>query len=212
MIKLDSCEIKWETTIKHLGNHIQYNLSEEADVAAKRRDFYGRVNVLRSLLSDAPEKVILRIFTSKCCHFYGVQAWRLSDKHVGQFYTAWNRAVRLILNLHPATHTRFLPVFAGWDIKIRITKSSLGLITNMKSHKDRFVHFIGNQGSHNMQSIIGENENSIPTKLHSQTLTDRDKADLSVVMELRRCVNGEMTINNFNFIEFKDIIMSICVY
>ena len=23
VIKLDSCEIKWETTIKHLGNHIQ---------------------------------------------------------------------------------------------------------------------------------------------------------------------------------------------
>ena len=72
-------------------------------------------------------------------------------------------------------------------------------------------NFIGNQGFHNMQSIIGENENSIPTKLHSQTLSDRDKADLSVVMELRRCLNGEMTINNFNFIEFKDIIMSICV-
>ena len=156
-----------------------------------------------------PEKVILRIFTSKCCHFYGVQAWRLRDKHVGQFYTAWNRAVRLILNLHPATHTRFLPVFAGWDIKVRIMKSSLGLIKNMKTHKDRFVNFIGNQG--NVQSIIGENENIIPKKLHSQTLTDRDNAELSVVMELRQCLKGEMTIQNFNITELKDIIMSICV-
>ena len=38
------------------------------------------VNTLLANVGDAPEKVILKLFASQCCHFYGSQAWNYSDK------------------------------------------------------------------------------------------------------------------------------------
>ena len=212
VLKLGSNDIKWEKSIKHLGNHLQFNLSEECDVMAKKRDFYGRVNALLSILHDAPEQVILKIFNSKCCHFYGLQAWRLSDKHVAQFYIAWNRAVRLLLKLHPATHCRFLSSFTGWDVKVRVSKSCLGLIKNLKSHRNSFIKFVGNHCSRDMRSIIGSNEAVIPSLLHcgSGVTSISDESNIETVMELRECLNGARTID-LESDEIRQIIKTICI-
>ena len=212
VLKLGSSEIKWETSIKHLGNYLHFNLSEERDVAAKKRDFYGRVNNLLSILHDAPEKVVLKIFSSKCCHFYGLQAWRLSDKHITQFYTAWNRAVRLLLRLHPATHRRFLPSFTGWDVKVRVTRSILGLIRKIKTHQDCFIKFVGRQCSGDQRSIIGSNETIAPKLLDDQheMISKCDKSNLEIVLELRECLNGTRTLN-LETSEIEEIIKTICI-
>ena len=51
----------------------------------KRKDLFGRVNDALTALPKAPEEIILHVFNSKYCHFYGLQAWRLTDKHAEVF-------------------------------------------------------------------------------------------------------------------------------
>ena len=58
---IGSDEIEWQTCINHLGNCLQYNLSEELDVAKKKGDLFGRVNALLVALPDAPEHLLLRV-------------------------------------------------------------------------------------------------------------------------------------------------------
>jgi esterase/lipase superfamily enzyme len=67
-----------------------------------------------TVLPGASEQLLLKVLATKCCHFYGVQSWCLSDKHTEQFITAWNRCARRILELHPATHKYIVSELVGW--------------------------------------------------------------------------------------------------
>ena len=130
----DKTECK--THVNLLGNCLQYNLTEELDVAKKKGDLFGRVNALLVALPDAPEHLLLRVFDTKCCHFYGVQSWDLSDKHTNHFFTAWNRCARRLLELHPATHTRYVTAMVGWNSQSRIMCSTRRLIQGVCSHPE----------------------------------------------------------------------------
>ena len=170
------------------------------------------MNLLLSILHDAPERVIFKVFNSSAATFMGfIQAWRLSDKNVDQFYIAWNRAMRLLLKLRPATHCRFLSSFTGWNVKVRVTKSSLGLIKNLKNHRNSFIRFVGTHCSRDMRSIIGSNEAVIPSLLHcgSGMISTRDESNIGIVMELRECINGSRTID-LETDEIEQIIKAIC--
>ena len=213
IIKINSQEIKWVNRIKHLGNIISYNLSEEDDVSLKRRDLFTRVNTMLAVTPNAPEQVLMKIFSSKCCHFYGLQAWCLTDKYVEQFFTAWNRSVRHILQLHPSTHTGLLPYLTGWDVRTRVMNSCMKLVRSVQEHSDLLVKFIGTLCTENANQCLAKNIRYI--QLHTSTNVENScvtKTHANMLKELRDCVKGEMHIENFTVDEIKDIISSICIY
>ena len=99
----------WQSHVKHLGNMIMYNLSEEKEIAYKRGDLAGRVNGMLAKLPNVDDCITLKVYQSQCIHLYGCQAWNLCDKSVAQMCTMYNRCVRRILKLPYRTHTVLIP-------------------------------------------------------------------------------------------------------
>lgn len=175
-------DIAWQPHIKHLGNYLQYDLSEEKDVGVKKRDLFSRVNTMLVILPDAPENVLLPIFQSKCCHFYGTQAWCLRDKYVPAFFTAWNRSVRKILGLHPATHCRFLPVLVGWDPRKRILGSAHNFTEQILRSDDPVLSFIGKLCCSDEKAIMAKNRRC---EIEDLKLSETDFCTVNAIRELK---------------------------
>ena len=146
------------------------------------------------------------------CHFYGVQSWNLSDKHTSHFFTAWNRCARRLLELHPATHTRYLTAMVGWNSQSRIICSTRRLIKGVCSHPESWISFLGRHGINDMNSIIGSNKSVIEKRLNdTQNLTMEDEATLMAVQELRAVLKQKMTLSNFKDDELSKLIEFLCI-
>ncbi len=112
-VELCGAMLKWVDKVKHLGNHLQYNLCEAKEVTMKKSDLIQRVNTLLVTLGRSTDTIISNVFTSKCAHFYEAQAWNFKDKTFEDFQRAWNHSVRRLLKLLYETHRRYLS-FSSW--------------------------------------------------------------------------------------------------
>jgi hypothetical protein len=109
----------------------------------------------------------MSIFSSQCCHFYGVQTWRLRDGHLKDFMTLWNRCTRRLCRLPPKTHCRFLPHITEMKSPHdKICEMFLGIYERMSKSDNVFVKFIATKGTANIQTIIGDNLNYIQNYYH----------------------------------------------
>ncbi len=112
-VKLCWATLLWVDQVKHLGNHLQYNLCEAKEVTMKKCDLIQRVNTFLVTLGRSTETIISKVFTSTCAHFYGTQAWNLKDMTAEEFQRAWNRCIRRLLKLQYETHRRYLSSLVG---------------------------------------------------------------------------------------------------
>jgi hypothetical protein len=81
-IKLGDSTLKWISHAKHLGNILSHDLSEGREIMAKKGDFVGRINTVMANLPNAPDEILLPLFKSQCCHYYGCQAWDFTHNKV----------------------------------------------------------------------------------------------------------------------------------
>jgi hypothetical protein len=148
--------LDWVQQVKHLGNVLSYNLSETAEVNLKKGDMVGRTNLLYTC--NAPDTVIREAFQKQVCHFYGVQAWDLSDPGIKTFHTMWNRCARRVLGLPSKTHTRFLPHLLHMDhSSAQVYGRFIKLVHTMTNSKNETVRYLAACGLQCKNSIIGQN-------------------------------------------------------
>ena len=197
-IRLADSHLEWVSTVKHLGNYLNSNLSETKEIQMKKGDLIGRVNVINTNLCDAPDEVLLPIFASQC-HLYGCQAWRFADHAVNDYHTTWNRCVRRLLKVPPQTHRRFLPHLLGApQSNVQVYKMFLGLVKSMLCSENKIVSYIGKMGVNSADTIIGSNlcemnrvtscDNVLYEKFQMLSIykcTDEDHAVIQAVKELR---------------------------
>ena len=160
-------------------------------------------------LPHAPSDLLLKIFRSKCCHLYGFDAWRLADKNVQMFFTAWNRCVGRILRLHPATHTRFLPIMTGWCVKGQIGNTAMKMITKMATPDRGLLAFVAHLNETDKRSLIGENTAFAP-RLAYEDPDPHDICLVGVIEELQMCYNGQYQCVLDNY-QIKELIDDICI-
>ena len=91
-------------------------------------------------LGKCPDKVIRKVFNTQRGHFYGAQAWNLTDSAIKDFQVMWNRCIRRVLDVHFATHTRYLPHLRG-------TKTALDQIS------ERFVKLVNTMQNSNNPKV-----------------------------------------------------------
>ncbi len=65
-IYLNGIRLEWKKSLKNLGNHFNYNLSESEDIRHKRAEFIGRVNGLLVQYRDAHREVQMYLFSAYC--------------------------------------------------------------------------------------------------------------------------------------------------
>ncbi len=71
-IYLNGSRLEWKKSVKHRGNHVNYNLSEHEEIRHERGEFIGRVNGLLVQYGDAHPEVQMYLLSAYCCHFYGI--------------------------------------------------------------------------------------------------------------------------------------------
>jgi len=157
-LTLNGQYLKWENHVKHLGNVLASDLSEKQDVRMKRGDLAGRTNVMIGNLHEMSTDIILKIFSSQCCHYYGTQIWQFSKSSLGDFCTMWNRCVRRLLKLPNMTHCRFLPLLANMKSPgDQICSMFLGLLRSMRQNDNYVVNHLTERGLNDTRSYIGHN-------------------------------------------------------
>ena len=104
---LNNNVLSWKTNVNHLGNLLNQTLTDCDDIKKKTGSFIGNVNKLMSNFGKLQSVVLIKLFQSYCCSFYGSVLWYLKDSSVHQICTVWNKAVRRVWRL-PLTHTFLL--------------------------------------------------------------------------------------------------------
>ena len=224
-LKLCDKDLSWVKTFKYLGNWVTYRLNEETEISRKMGIFYGNVNNLCSTFRGIGLKHLFTLFNSYCCHLYGSQAWRFNDKYVERLYTAWNKAVRHLSNLHAMTHTRFLPFVANMlHIKDQVYFRSFNMIANMIDSKNLNVRFMARDGIGRFTSIIGDNLHQIrtycdrhvmsPSEFKMLVIEKRNNdytIECHMILELLDVSEGIKFVPGFAMEDLNDILVTLCV-
>ena len=108
-VTLNDSDIPWTDSAKYLGNIINSQNNDAEDIKHKKNDFIARSNSVIVTYRTACRKARSKVFLSKCCGFYGSQAWRLDSQHVEDLHLCWRKAVRRLLNIPRNTRSALLP-------------------------------------------------------------------------------------------------------
>ena len=198
--------IAWADDVKHLGNFVAYNLSEKKEIEMKKADLIGRVNFVLGRYGAFPLPVLLRIFNSQCCHFYGAQAWLLSDPAVSRFHTMYNRCLRRVCRLPAMTHTRYLPFFSKMPISVvQAANRSMKLVRSLSSIENETVHSLAQFILYRSDSILSRNRAHC-SAINNEPLSDIDQSIVTAISEL---VNNDTIFDEDEAIDFANFLCVI---
>ncbi len=148
-IFLNGSKMQWVKCVKHLGNYISYDLSEEEEIKHKKCDFIWWVNGLLVGCRDAHPEVKMYLLKLYCCHLYGSQAWSFSNSKTDQMATAWNRGVRKRWRLPFESHRNILCGLNNgehiWDCMFKRCCGMCESMTNSKNNKLEYLVKLRNQ-------------------------------------------------------------------
>ena len=203
--------LSWSTHSKHLGNIIRADLSEHDDVQRKKFDFIGRTNSLVANFKSVPKTVCSTVFTSQCCHFYGMETWNLSDRYIGTFYVTWRKAVRKIWNLPNTARSAMLPFLVqGEPVHITLNKRVQGLYRAIKNSENAPLQYLLQTSIDSLPSGIAGSNNTYSSSVsdfHAADPSMQDRA--AMVKEITRSLENELYIDNFSkdeLLQLKDFI------
>ena len=227
-VVLNGQNVSWVNNVKHLGNFLDCDMSEKTEVRMKRSDLVYRVNHSLATLGKCNREVIIQIFNSKCCHFYGSQSWNLHDKNVLLFQTMWNRCIRRVLDLPFTTHCNLLPGLIGRLSALeQIYCRSLNMICMMVKSPNMKVKYISEKALCDVNSIIYSNIDKISNSIGCDVKQALDMSIQDVkckmyykykpveqtvdqITELLDIIYNQSFINGFTSDEMKDILNAVC--
>ena len=142
-IVLNNKPLNWCEKVKHVGNMINSALTDEDDILIKKQDFFHQVNKLIVDYKGLRYNVIKELFRKYCTSFYGCQCWDLRSKCINDFYIAFNKGARRVLDLPYSTHRYQLPIILGMDTtEVILCKRFLKLSMTMFLSKNSMVSFL----------------------------------------------------------------------
>ncbi len=207
-IQLCGSTLKWVDYVKHLGNHLESNLSEVTEIRMKKSDMIQRVNTVVVFLGKSNDIIISKVFNSQLTHFYGAQEWRFGDKGAKEFQIMWNQCIRRLLTLPYNPPRQFLPHLIGApSARDQIFSRFLKMQLKMETSENHRVSFITRMCQDSARSISGSNLR-VAKRLSIDGLDvqtngrcrlkdayvdeckDSDYTALSLICELREFLNG----------------------
>ncbi len=157
-IVLNGKPLKWVNKAKHLGNWLSSTNSDQEDLKLKTGQFIGSANKLMAKFPGSPYSVKRKLFQSYCTSYYGCQSWCLVNANMEDFYTAWRKAVRRLLNLPWQSHNLLLPYILGQDsAQTSVEKRICKYIFTGANSNNELVSSIYLQAISQYKGLIGEN-------------------------------------------------------
>ena len=87
-IYMNNTLVQWDNEAKHLGNIVQSSLSDDGNCRFKCSMFIGYVNKLISKFGHLQQDVLINLFNTYCCSFYGSSLWHLHSSGFKSCLTA----------------------------------------------------------------------------------------------------------------------------
>ena len=110
---LDGSDLVWKVNVRHLGNFVDSTCNDDFDCNAKKSLFIAYFNKMMANYSSLKPTVLINLFKSYCCSFYGSPLWKFNSTGFEKCCKAWNIAVRKLLHLPFKTHTWILGPLIG---------------------------------------------------------------------------------------------------
>ena len=87
-VYLNDKKIEWVYQTKHLRNYIDRHLNDIIDCTHKKSIFIGGVNKLCANFGCLQMSVLVRLFKTYCCTFYGSQMWQVNSQYINSVCTS----------------------------------------------------------------------------------------------------------------------------
>ena len=155
-VYMNNTLVQWANEVKHLGNIVQSSLSDDGDCKFKRSMFIGYVNKLISKFGHLQPDVLINLFNTYCCSFYGPSLWQLHSSGFKSCLIAWNIHARKVLNIPYRAYTWMLGPFMNLiHVKDKLYIRDLKFIYNMKISDNKLAQSCFSLACSDANSIIG---------------------------------------------------------
>ena len=140
VLYLGNSRIEWVSSVKHLGNYVNSDMTDKTDCDMKCSSFIGYVNKLKANFGYLQPFVLGNLFKTFCCSFYGSPLWGFNSLSFKKICTTWNIGVRSIFNLPYRAHTYFLgPLLQQPHISEQLYIRSAQFLYNMYNSHNSIV-------------------------------------------------------------------------
>ncbi|ELU18077.1 hypothetical protein CAPTEDRAFT_197081 [Capitella teleta] len=140
---------------RHLGCLVG-NATSHLTLDLAISDFNKRVGMVRSHFRWLPEAKYF-LFKSYCMPLYGSVLWDFTQPCIERFYTAWRKAVRSLLGLHPRTHCTLLPqICDDRDPEKQLLARFVGFVKSLSSSANEIVQTCFSVALDGSRSSIGK--------------------------------------------------------
>ena len=224
-VSLNSVQIPRQTSVKHLGNYLNYDLSDEIDIGKKRGDFIAAVNRLNSVFSTVQSEVQLSLLQTYCTAWYGCQVWQLGTTLADKMNVEWRKAVRRTAGLPRQTRSVLLPCLTGNEnFHIQHERCVDNLFHTMLSSHNPAVSFIATKAVYNTIGILGRNRAFLSVKYQDgrlirdfvvplqRTRGSEDAPRVEQIRELIRARDRSGVIENFQVEEIILVLDYVSVF
>ena len=92
-------------SVLHLGNTVNFNLSDKPDIQAKVMAFLHKANFVLFQFKSSDPHVKMKLFQAYCLSFYGSSLWRLDCPELNSLSVAFNNVIIRIWNMPQRSHT-----------------------------------------------------------------------------------------------------------
>ena len=214
-VYLNGVSIKWEESVKYLGNILSCNLSDAADICFKKGSFITAVNKFNYVFKGIDAFTKIKLLQTYCTAWYGCQSWQLGTNDSKVMDIEWRKAVRRTLGLPARTRSMLLPGLAGSRPFCRQHYDRIHKFLNsMLRSKNRTVKFIATRAQTNTLGTMGKNFVYLKVMPKSDQ-ADSDKqslidARISQINELIRLRDGSDQVDILDQDDLQEILVYLC--
>ena len=108
-------------SVIHLGNTLQYDLSDKLAIHLKSMVFIRQANSVLFRFKGCDPETKMKLFNAYCLSLYGYALWRLDAPVIRSLHVSFNNVIRRIWNLPHNCHTSIAHA-------VRLTKSIYNII------------------------------------------------------------------------------------
>ena len=227
-LQLYGVDLPWVQTATHLGHELHQLCNMDYDVKTKRAQFIANSTDIRDIFQFANPDQILRATNLYCGHCYGSMLWDLSSEMAGQFFRAWNTAVKLAWRVPRSTHTYLVHHLLGVNhdtFKEQLLLRYKKFFSKLRKSKSGPVQVLANIVARDIRSTTGRNlhliqeetgvdpwtasDQMVKESLVRDPVPDRDQWRISLLCQFLG-ERQEMETNMVNSDTIQDLIDSLC--
>ena len=157
-VSFNGVKIPWQSTVKHLGNVLMYNLHDEADVCKKRGDFIAALNKMNSVFASVHAELKLSLLQIYCASWYGCQAWLLGTPYCDLTDVERPKAVHRTAGLPRQTRSVLLLGLAGNENFLSQQERRFARLCNtMSASNNPAIRFLATRAALAAVGVLGRN-------------------------------------------------------